>query len=242
MQLSEFTFRLILLFLPGIIAFIIVDNLTIHRETKIHHWFFYSLILGFISYAPWFLLINAVQSVYGVALPFQFVSSIINPGVSINFAEILIASMTAVILGFFITWAITKRFLFRFASFFKITNKFPEIDAWDNLINTFDPEWITVRDFENQLSFQGKLVSTSDQNDRDGIVLKDVQVFNKKAEFQYRVPLIYIPKKMDSLLIEVPDVPERNKIQLEERKVDENGKTGRHKKREAINRRKRDKR
>lgn len=202
---SEFTWRLILVFLPGIIAFIIIDNLTVHRETKVHHWFFYPLILGFLSYAPWYLLVSIVQTVYRANVPFQFIESITDIHAKVNFGEILVASGTAIILGFFITWAITKRFLFTISKYFHITDKFPEIDAWENFITNFKPQWLTVRDLDNDAIYQGKLFSASDANDRDGIVLQDVIVQNAKGEPQYWVPTMFIPRKMDRLLIEVPD-------------------------------------
>lgn len=204
MQLSDFTFRLILVFLPGIIAFIIIDNLTIHKETKIHHWFVYPLLLGFLSYLPWYIIVKGVQLTYGVNLPFQFIASITDTKAQVNFSEVIIASLMAVIWGFLITKAITERYLFRFASKFNISKKFPEIDAWDNFNNIFDPEWITVRDLEKGLSFQGRLISSSDATDRDGIVLTDVKVHDAYGDFLYYVPVIYIPRKMDNLLVEIP--------------------------------------
>ena len=205
MENYSFVFRLILIFLPGIVAFIIIDNLTIHRETKTHHWFFYPLLLGFICYAPWYLLVSSVQSVYGVNLPFQFVTSITDMKAHINFSEIIIASFTAIILGFLITWAMTNRFLFRLANFLNISDKFPEIDAWDNFVALYNPDWLTVRDLDNGLVYQGAFVSASDANDRDGIVLQDVRVYNEECEFQYWAPAIYISRKMDRLLIEMPN-------------------------------------
>lgn len=36
MELSEFTFRIILIFVPGLISFLIIDKLTIHKEFKVH--------------------------------------------------------------------------------------------------------------------------------------------------------------------------------------------------------------
>lgn len=202
---SEFTWRLILVFLPGIIAFIIIDNLTVHRETKVHHWFFYPLILGFISYTPWYIIVTAVQAVYATSLPFKFFENITDIHSKVNFGEILIASSVAILLGFLITWAITHRLLFRISSFFHITDKFPEIDAWDNFISNFRPEWLIVRDLEKELIYHGKFFSASDANDRDGIVLEDVRVFNSKCELQYWAPAVFIPRRMDCLLIEIPE-------------------------------------
>jgi len=45
MELSEFTFKIILIFVPGLISFLIIDKLTIHKEFKVHQIIINSLIL-----------------------------------------------------------------------------------------------------------------------------------------------------------------------------------------------------
>ena len=96
MGVTEFSFRLMMVFLPGVIAFIIIDNLTSHRETKIHHWIIYSLLLGFLSYFPWGIITEAQHIIYKMNVSMQFVVNLIDPKTSINFYEILIASITAI--------------------------------------------------------------------------------------------------------------------------------------------------
>ena len=205
MGLSEFTFRLILIFIPGIISFIIIDNLTTHRQTKIHHWAIYSLLLGMLSYMPWYVLINIVKSVYNVDMPIQFITSIVDSKAGVNFNEIIIASVCALFLGFFLTKVINSGCIFTFAQNLGVSNKFGELDAWDRFIKKFSPEWIRIRDLERNLVFQGVLQDTSDANDRDGIILTDVSVFSDDVgKFLYSTAAIYIPQKMESLLIELP--------------------------------------
>ncbi|SEJ89836.1 hypothetical protein SAMN05660742_12272 [Propionispira arboris] len=204
MGLTDFTFRLILVFIPGIIAFVIIDNLTSHRSTQIHHWLIYSLLLGFLSYLPWGILTDITRIVYQTDIPMQFIVNLIDPKTTINFYEIIIASFIAVLWGMLLSKAINSRWLFNLCNWMGISDKFPELDAWANCIAVFKPNWIRVRDLENDLSIQGKLVSVSDANDRDGIVLENVKVYkNSTSELLYSVRVLYIPKKMDTLLIEL---------------------------------------
>lgn len=205
MGITDFTFRLILLFIPGIISFIIIDNLTIHKETKIHHWLIYSLLLGFLSYMPWTVLIDIIQSIYDVNLPFQFVTNLINTNTTINFYEITIASITAIMWGLLFAKAINGSWLFRITTKFGISRKFTEIDAWANFLALYNPDFVRVRDLAQGYTYQGILVSSSDANDRDGIVLQDVSVYDSDNPENplYHVEVIYIPQKMEELLVEL---------------------------------------
>lgn len=39
MTVSDFSLKLLLLFLPGLVSFILINELSIHKETKNIHWF-----------------------------------------------------------------------------------------------------------------------------------------------------------------------------------------------------------
>lgn len=205
MGLSEFTFRLILIFIPGIISFIIIDNLTTHRPTKLHHWVIYSLLLGILSYMPLYIIFSVVGAVLDVNMPVQFITSIIDTKAGINFSEIIFASIYAIFFGFTFTKIINDGSAFYYAQRLGLSDKFAELDAWDRFIKKFKPEWIRIRDIERNLLFQGVLQDTSDANDRDGIILTDVSVFSDDVgKFLYSTAAIYLPQKMESLLIELP--------------------------------------
>ena len=44
MTVSDFSLKLLLLFLPGLVSFILINELSIHKETKNIHWFVYSIL------------------------------------------------------------------------------------------------------------------------------------------------------------------------------------------------------
>ena len=203
MSLSDYTIRLMLIFFPGIVAFIIVDNLTSHKKTQIHHWIIYSFLLGFMSYILWMMLCGFMHRVLNINIHAQFLLSLVNSKAPIDFCEIRNVSFIAAIEGLFLVKARHGRWLFRLAKRLNISNKFPDVDAWENCLILYRPSWIRVRDYANDRCYQGRLISSSDENDRDGIVLEDVSVYTEVGDFLYSVPVVYIPRKMENLIIEL---------------------------------------
>ena len=203
MSLSDYTIRLMLLFLPGIIAFVIVDNLTSHKKTQTHHWIIYSFLLGFMSYMCWMIFCSIMHCIFEANIQAHFLSSLTDIKESIDFYEIRNVSFIAVMEGIFLVKAKKDRWLVRLAKYFNISNKFPEIDAWENCLALYSPAWIRVRDQANDRCYQGKLVSSSDENDRDGLVLQEVSVYTEQGQLLYTVPVVYIPRKMEDLIIEL---------------------------------------
>ena len=200
MSISDYTFRLLLLFLPGIISFIIIDNFTTHKETKTIHWILYSMILGFLSYFPWMLLTESMRLIYNVSLNTQFLLSLTDSSIPINFYEIQVATLFSVIWGVIITKALNRGWFYSLAFWMGITNKFPEIDSWSHCINRYRPNWIMVLDKESSTSYLGILDSSSDANERDGLVLLNVTVTPKNA-LGFHSEVVYIPTKMENLII-----------------------------------------
>lgn len=205
MGLTEFTFKLLLIFLPGIITFIIVDNLTVHKETKIHHWIFYSLLFGFISYLPWYFIISLVKTSYSIDLPFYFLNNLLDSKASINIGEIVIASLVSIFNGYLFAFLFNKKIPFRIASFFNVSDKFPEVDAWDLVASKKLPCWVTIRDFKNSIVYLGYLQVTSDCTQRDGLYMEQVKVYESKGGTItqiYTVKSMFLPRKMEDIVIE----------------------------------------
>lgn len=50
MDISELTIKLLLLFFPGIVCYLIVDALIVHRERKLHEIFLLSFVYGVLAY------------------------------------------------------------------------------------------------------------------------------------------------------------------------------------------------
>jgi len=200
MSITDYTFRLLLLFLPGIVSFIIIDNLTTHKSTKPIHWLLYSMLLGFLSYLPWMILAELFKATYSVPIPTQFISSLNNSKIPVNFYEILIATFFSIIWGLFIAKALNNGWFYSIASWLGVSNKFPEIDSWSHCLAKYTPTYIVVMDKETHTSYEGILDSTSDANDRDGLVLLNVTVYPQGVE-PFHSEVVYLPTKMENLVI-----------------------------------------
>lgn len=72
-------------------------------------------------------------------------------------------------------------------------------------MNSQIPEWVIVRDIENDLMYEGWVQAFSDSTERDELFLRDVKVFtNKTADELYEIPGLYLPKSRENLTIEFP--------------------------------------
>ena len=201
MQISEFTFRIILIFIPGLITFIIVDNLTVHKEIKLHRMLFNSLIFGFICYFTYYLM--AIIPCFN--LKFSFIEKLTDNSVTLDFKEILIATGLSLPIGFFFSFLINYKVLHRFAHRLRISNKFGDIDVWSYIMNSKMPEWVVIRDVDNDLMYEGWIRAFSDGTEENELFLRDVKVYkNSTGEELYKIPGLYLARKRENLIVEFP--------------------------------------
>lgn len=206
MEFSDFAFRIILLFIPGIISLLIIEKLTNHKEFKIHQILIYSLLLGFISYVFYYLILIIIKACSSFDFKFLFFNSLTNKSSSIDFSEIAYATGISIIIGFISSFLINHKVLYWIAHKTKISNKFGDIDVWSYIMNYSKvPEWVVVRDIENDLVYEGWIQAFSDSTGIDEIFLRDVKVFrNSTAKELYEIPGLYLPRKRENLVIEFP--------------------------------------
>lgn len=62
MEISEFAFKLLILFFPGIVCALIVDQLTIHRPTEVTFFLLRSFVLGIGCYFLYWVLLHGLHS------------------------------------------------------------------------------------------------------------------------------------------------------------------------------------
>lgn len=203
MTLSEFTLRLILIFLPGLIAFIIIEQLTVHREIKPYRFVINSLLLGFLCY----LLYFPISLIPFLKLDFTFTKILFDNNVILNFKEIFVSTILSIPLGFIMSFLINKKILHKIAKKLKVSKKFGDFDVWGYIMNSQTPEWVVVRDIENDLMYEGWIQAFSDSEGKNELFLRDVKVFsNKTAKELYEIPGIYLPQKRETLTIEFPSM------------------------------------
>jgi hypothetical protein len=70
-------------------------------------------------------------------------------------------------------------------------------------MNSKIPAWVTIRDMQNDIMYQGYVVAFSDSLEKDEIFLDNVSVYqNSTGNKLYDVAGLYIPTKRENLIIE----------------------------------------
>ncbi len=202
MEVTQFTFKVVLVFIPGIIAHALIDKLTTHKEYKVHQIVINSLIYGFASYFGYYLVTLLPCPIFH-SLPFSLPQNTQDNFSKIDFTEIGFASLSGVIVGLIFSLALNRKWIHFFAQKAGITKKFGDVDVWGYIMNAELPEWVIIRDIKNDLMYEGWIQAFSDGNERDELFLRDVKVFrNSTGEELYAMSGIYIAKKREDLIVE----------------------------------------
>ena len=204
MEFSEFVFGLLLLFLPGIICAYIVDTFTIHKERTQFQFVINSYLLGMIAYFTCWVVIEFCRYVGFNMDRVMFLNALVSKGQPISFGEIVWACITAILLAILFIWVDKHKWHFKIFKKFGITNKIGELDVWGYLMNAKETEWVTVRDIENNLMYDGSVVAFSDNNKEAEILLANVGIYeNDSAHLLYEVDAQYLSLSKDKIVIEV---------------------------------------
>lgn len=195
MTISDFSLKMVLLFLPGIVSFVIIDNMSSHRQTKNTHWFIYPLLLGLLSYAILKFFWPGVQI-------WDF---LISHDPQINYSEIMHAIITGFFLGCAITYMINHSIFFKVFSFIRLTNRQGTPDTLSYMSSLYQAKYLIVTDWEKRIRIVGELVATSESTDyRDEIVLQDATLYAlETGEKLYEVPVIYLAQSFEKITIEI---------------------------------------
>lgn len=219
MEFSEFALRVILLFLPGIVSLLIIDNLTNHKEYKLYEKAIYSLIYSFFCYYLYYLLLIIYGFWFKVKIHFSFFDALINNESVLDFNEIGYATIISIFVGFIFSAFINYKIVNKIARKIKITKKHAEVDVWSYLMNSEKMEWVVIRDIKNDLMYEGWIEAFSDSTEKDEIFLRDVKVFkNSTSEELYDIPGLYLPSKRVNLIVEFPTLEFSELINRSEKK------------------------
>ncbi len=214
MELSEFAFRVMLLFFPGIICGLIVDALTVHRKRAPFEVSLLAITYGLASYFVYWATIHFAGSWlnnrFHLHMPpdFGFLKALQDDKARLSFVEIAWVCFTSVILGFVLSAASTYKVFHWFARFVKVTRKSGELDVWGYAFNSPSVEFATVRDYRHDLVYDGWIQSFSDDAKASELLLRDVAVYrNSDGTLLYEVGAVYISFQPNEMAIEFRGVP-----------------------------------
>jgi hypothetical protein len=215
MNVDAFLIRIVLLVIPGLAGyktFRILQSTGKSRK-KIKDWqdFLSIVFISVLSYGLLFLvymLITAIVATIGkinISLSVTSIDALVNERVSLNFFEIVYASLLAMFLGLLSGIFYNKKILFRIARSLHITQHYGDDDVWSFVTNSDDVEWLFVRDHKVGLVYYGSLSVFSESDEKRELLLEDVDVFNNaNGKKLYHTDSLYICRGDDELTLEIP--------------------------------------
>lgn len=194
-EFTEFTIKLLFLFLPGIIATLVIDVLTTHRKRNIFYFIIYSFVFGTFSYLILNILIKINNWIvekrgYYPTWNSKFLDAVYNSDISINTNEVLSSSIIGIIVGLFTVFIINHKLVYRIAKKLKISNKHSDGDIWEYVFSSADVEWVVIRDEEEGIIYQGSVTAYSEKDEKRELLLSNVKVY-KEEEWLYDMFSIY---------------------------------------------------
>lgn len=219
MEITEFVFKLLLLFFPGIICAYLVDQLTIHRPREPFFFLLQSFTFGLASY----FLYWAGAKIAGHCCPtlvnphLAFLRTLTDSTAVFSFREIAYVSIVATILACMISVASRFKLLNRIAKWVGLTKKFGELDVWGYLLNMEQVAWVTVRDHKNDLVYDGWVQAFSDDSKDAELLLRDVTIYkNKTGKPLYQIGALYLSRNREDITIECRTLPIDDQVKWKE--------------------------
>ena len=154
--------RLALLFLPGIVAALLVEKLVPTRDWSTARLALYSLVLGLISYVTYALLKAGFLCQWP---PSVDLFKSLGANAPLDLQEIVLTTAISPLVGLLVSLSLTDKWINRFAQLINVSNKFGDLDVWARVLNSTDVQWVTVRDFEHDMVYDGWVQAFSDTYD-----------------------------------------------------------------------------
>lgn len=208
--MNELVVTLVLILLPGIIAAVIADKITVHSRWGSFKFGLYAFLLGVGCYATlqlafwaWCFMSHVLCSNCSEYGQLRIWSVALDDGVSIHGREVVLATILALPVAFLASWIVNFKLLNRLAQKLRITTKYGDENLYSHYLNSQEIDWIYVRDQESDLTYQGRVMSLSENESVNEVVLVDVTVFRyTDSKKLYEVPSLYISKPLGSFIIE----------------------------------------
>ncbi len=208
MTISAFLVRVICLALPGIVSYMLFRKLA--GKPKCEKWEEWCQIVLFslITYA-----------IYGICVwlfgllglgkgGLVFFKAILDDGTSIEWEEIVIASMFGIPIALIASVIRTYKLMNWFGRLMRVSRRFGDEDVWDyfhNLPDTPEYEWVVVRDHKTNLLYFGWIQAYSDSEKERELLMGDVSVCNNATgQPIYKVERLYLCRNKYDITIEIP--------------------------------------
>lgn len=182
MEISSLTVKLIIILIPGLVAYFIYKRLT-SRPNKRSDFMFISIsiFLGVLSYlflqlldvlCCWVGNLSENKHKYESLQVFKSLSE-----TDIPYKEVIFASIFGIVIAYLLAWMDTKNLINRIGIQLKVTEKESDETLYLNYLSKKEIDVVYIRDAKNNLTYVGKVFSFSERENTKEIVLEDVIVY-----------------------------------------------------------------
>jgi hypothetical protein len=209
MSIDTLSFRLILTLIPGIIVFGIVAALAPKRDRNNFVAFLQILMYGISSYAMLHLIRAMFYSPSNTPLIFN--NDVFELERQLGYLDIIYASIISLFIGIAITLNYNYSILMEFMQRIGITKRFSDLDVWGYTMNSSIDPWVTVRDNQTGLTYDGYISAYSPGNANRELLLSDVEVFVQNPPKKIdNIPFMYISFEDRDIILEFRSTANRS--------------------------------
>lgn len=217
-----------IILLPGLVACVICDKITVHTpKWDAFKYSIYSFLFGVMSYCllqlidyTCYLLVIKIYKSHTINFNELKVWSIIqDEKAKIALSEVAKATLLAPIVALIASSFVNYKLINKIAKSIKVSQKYGDENLFSFFLNAKEVDWIYVRDKGVGLTYFGRVVSHSECDHIQEIVLSEVTVHEYETSDElYSMPIIYLSRPLGSFVLEVPETA------TSEKKEGENGK------------------
>lgn len=210
--MNELAIAVGVILFPGLIAAVICDKITVHSP----QWgsFKYSVssfVFGVSCYVAlqglaylWIWIAEYFFPTLSFASPTLDVWTIATTQkVSIDPSEVFWATVLSPAIAAVAAFTVNHKLINKAAQKLRISSKYGDENLFSFFLNAQDIDWVYVRDIPSKLTYQGRVVSFSEADDMQELVLSEVTIFAYETSDElYSIPLLYLSKVRGAFIIE----------------------------------------
>jgi hypothetical protein len=223
LEITETTFRLMLLARPGIAAFLIISSIASRQKATQLDAVIRIFLLSILSYAlltGFYLAVEALsRGSISFASPLERIIGSIEKKDSWSiFGDVVAASLASIVVAFAWAYAWQYKLLAKLARAIKASRRYGD----EGLMSSFlaseqlheKGEWLVVRDRPSNVFYFGRVWGWSDStHDQCELILLDVSAYtNDDAQLLYHTDYLYLERPKGVLSVESPTIAEPEKV------------------------------
>jgi hypothetical protein len=208
MEITEFTFRILILGIPGILSYFLLGRLIRWREKDTALTIFCIFLLGTLSYLAYSAYYLYWAYCYGKPLSLTPIQELFSASGNLSALHIAGTCIASFYLSLVISYAQKEKLFNRMGQRMRITTRHGDEDVWEFFHNSPLGEknngWVYIRDHKENLLYYGYISAWSETESIREVVLSRADVYDDSdGRHMYSVAQLYLARQPEDLSIEV---------------------------------------